>query len=687
MSAQAPTSPFKFLDAYGPQDGAQFFGRDDEIETLYRLLTESRLVMVYGQSGTGKTSLVQCGLTHKFSPTNWLPLTVRRGNDIRTSLDQALKTAAITPLKEGASTVEAVRSVYLDHLRPVFLIFDQFEELYVFGTKAEQEEFYATVKTVLEADVSCRMIVLLREDYLAALDLFERAVPTLFDKRLRVEVMTHANVEKVIVGTCAADGIVLEHGADTARAIIAQLDDKGVGVQLAYLQVYLDHLYRGAAAGGSPATFTDAAIAETGKLGNILAGFLDEQQKAIEAQLAGQVHSGTIARMLEEFVSVDGTKQPSTYDEVLERMPGAAPWLQSALDLLQHSRLLRRVDDHYELAHDELAKIISSRRSPEREQVLVVERIVRNRFTDFAQTKSLLNAEELGLVKSAGKVLDPLDGKALLKLDDDAAQFVRKSSRSLWRRRIGAGAALALVTTAVLVGLALFREQQRNNQEQARRAELEQKLAKFDKANASNIADVVGFGVYLRANVDERKNKDGVVRWAHETVKGSNNYRDFAPRNVSDAEMAQGFWSRLYDADVAYGTGSKETALGAFRSLEQEQGSAHDAHPEDVIALVKLKAVLWHHYFWNSWPDPVVGEKLFVVLEAEVKGAGNDPLNFESDLIDVCSQPSTPKLLIERCKLYRIKERGAAVEAPAEEPQEGSLEPPRVDYNGKPSRP
>ena len=30
------TSPFKFLDAYGAQDSAVFFGRDDEIEALYR---------------------------------------------------------------------------------------------------------------------------------------------------------------------------------------------------------------------------------------------------------------------------------------------------------------------------------------------------------------------------------------------------------------------------------------------------------------------------------------------------------------------------------------------------------------------------------------------------------------------------------------------------------------------------
>ena len=280
-------SPFKFLDSYTQDDRAVFFGRDEEIETLYRLLGESRLVLVYGASGTGKTSLIQCGLTSKFSATNWLPVNVRRGDDLNAALLAALHALAITPLAAEATVPEAVRSVYLDHLRPVFLIFDQFEELYVLGSKAEQDQFYTTLQAVLGTDVSCRIIVSLREEYLAMLDPFERAVPSLFDKRLRVETMTHSNVEKVILGSTAAHGIALEHGLETARKIIAQLDEKHIGIALAYLQVYLDHLWRGAvrAASSGPITFTDAQVDDAGKLGDIMAGFLDEQVTALQAEL------------------------------------------------------------------------------------------------------------------------------------------------------------------------------------------------------------------------------------------------------------------------------------------------------------------------------------------------------------------------------------------------------------------
>ena len=67
-------SPFKFLDSYTKDDRAIFFGRDREIEELYHRVFESKIMLVYGVSGTGKSSLIHCGLANKFQDTDWLPL-------------------------------------------------------------------------------------------------------------------------------------------------------------------------------------------------------------------------------------------------------------------------------------------------------------------------------------------------------------------------------------------------------------------------------------------------------------------------------------------------------------------------------------------------------------------------------------------------------------------------------------
>src|SRR5512137_2049606 len=128
-------SPYKFLDSYTSEDRAIFFGREKEISELYRRVFESKILLVYGISGTGKSSLVNCGLASRFDESDWLPVNVRRGNNIVSSLNEAISKQAITRLKKSRTFEEKLQSVYLDHFKPIYLIFDQFEELFIFGTE------------------------------------------------------------------------------------------------------------------------------------------------------------------------------------------------------------------------------------------------------------------------------------------------------------------------------------------------------------------------------------------------------------------------------------------------------------------------------------------------------------------------------------------------------------------------
>ena len=122
-------NPFKFLDPYTLEDKEYFFGRDDEISHLYELLFESNLVLVYGKSGTGKTSIIQCGLASKFQKTDWFDVHIRRKGNINDSLFEEIAKHALTPLKEETTLATAVQSLFLDYFKPIYLIFDQFEEL------------------------------------------------------------------------------------------------------------------------------------------------------------------------------------------------------------------------------------------------------------------------------------------------------------------------------------------------------------------------------------------------------------------------------------------------------------------------------------------------------------------------------------------------------------------------------
>ena len=60
----APPNPFKGLAPFGesPLDTLLFFGREREIEVIAANLVASRLTLLYGPSGVGKTSLLRAGV-------------------------------------------------------------------------------------------------------------------------------------------------------------------------------------------------------------------------------------------------------------------------------------------------------------------------------------------------------------------------------------------------------------------------------------------------------------------------------------------------------------------------------------------------------------------------------------------------------------------------------------------------
>ena len=160
-------SPFKFLDSYTKEDREIYFGREREIDELYHRLFESRILLVYGESGTGKSSLVNCGLINKLRNTDNLPIWVRRYDNILESLSDSIQGLLKEPLSYQLLTTllfkKALRSLSLESSKQIFFIFDQFEELFIFGSKEEKLSLIQVVKALVESDLDCRFIFIIRE--------------------------------------------------------------------------------------------------------------------------------------------------------------------------------------------------------------------------------------------------------------------------------------------------------------------------------------------------------------------------------------------------------------------------------------------------------------------------------------------------------------------------------------------
>jgi len=465
-------SPFKFLDSYTKDDRDIFFGRDREIEELYQKVFESKLLLVYGVSGTGKSSLIHCGLANKFQETDWLPLVVRRAGNIIDSMSAAISTASLTKqqnkLSNPSDFKKGVRSLYLDHYKPVFFIFDQFEELFIFGDREERKSFISIVKNLTESELQCRMIFVMREEYMAGITEFEKYIPTIFSNRVRIEKMSHINALEAIKGPCEKFNITLEE--NFSEALLEKLSPGETDVELTYLQVYLDKIFRLATGflpplggdkggsssgqGGSSPTFTLSLLEKTGNVSDLLGSFLDDQISLMD-------DPDTAMTLLKAFVSGKGTKRPASELEANDNIRSFGKKLseETVKELIQtfvKLRVLRDKDDNerYELRHDALAEKVYEKFSIAEKELLEIRQFIENSYQSYLKRNILLNNDDLTYISNKDSLLN-LNPELQGFMDENRKYQKIRLKTFKWLLAISA---FALVTLFISIGVLLNRK-------------------------------------------------------------------------------------------------------------------------------------------------------------------------------------------------------------------------------------
>jgi hypothetical protein len=74
-----PDQPWPGLEAFAESQSAFFFGRSAELDELFHCVRRAVATLLFGQSGLGKTSLVQAGLFPSLRRNGSLPVPVRLG--------------------------------------------------------------------------------------------------------------------------------------------------------------------------------------------------------------------------------------------------------------------------------------------------------------------------------------------------------------------------------------------------------------------------------------------------------------------------------------------------------------------------------------------------------------------------------------------------------------------------------
>jgi WD40 repeat protein len=190
---------------------ALFFGRDREVNELVSLIIAHTEVLLYSQSGAGKSSLVNARLIPLLEAEGFDVLPPARVQGVVEGVDPGeigniyAFHAMMSWADRGADPRQFASMSLRDFLRarkcpvdeagnPVLriAIFDQFEELFTAYPDRWQERrgFFIQVREAIkDADSGLRTVFVMREDHLAEIDPYVTILPERFRTRFRLERM------------------------------------------------------------------------------------------------------------------------------------------------------------------------------------------------------------------------------------------------------------------------------------------------------------------------------------------------------------------------------------------------------------------------------------------------------------------------------------------------------------------
>ena len=226
-----------------------FFGRDREIADLLRLTSLEKLLVLFGKSGHGKSSLLNAGLLPKletaFRGKRCIPLSIRLGayakdqslspkEALLSELERAVAPAPDTGFYENLPVGRSLwrefkrRQAHAGQPTAFVLLFDQFEEFFLYPPD-QQQQFRQEISELLYTEIpqpvfhefdrlddaaqdhlsappDVHVVFAIRSDRLHQLDSMKQELPAILHKRYELRGLSPEQAEAAMVQPAAAAG-------------------------------------------------------------------------------------------------------------------------------------------------------------------------------------------------------------------------------------------------------------------------------------------------------------------------------------------------------------------------------------------------------------------------------------------------------------------------------------------------
>jgi WD40 repeat protein len=406
---QLPATPYVGLVPYREEDAPFFFGRDEEQQIVTGNLRASRLTILYGPSGVGKTSLLQAGVVHALHEQvrsnaadrpERAPFAIcsfREWQDaplaplveaIRTTAVEALDGQELESWSPRQPVVEALRT-WTGRVRSLLVVLDQFEDYFLYHPDEDGEgSFFVEFPRIVNApNLRANFLLSIREDSWAKLDRFEGRIPRLFANYVRVEHLDRDAAREAVkepvdewnrrlppgeelfavepelvdsvIGAAATGGLALSEGGAPVGRDAASAD----AVEAPFLQLVMERLWRATVVAGSH-ELTRARLEELGGAQRIVENHLLDALAALS-----RPEQAVAADLFRFLVSPSRRKIVQSVPDLAEWTKRPEPEVTAVLEKLSRGeggRILRAISPppgeieakRYELYHDVLAEPI-----------------------------------------------------------------------------------------------------------------------------------------------------------------------------------------------------------------------------------------------------------------------------------------------------------------------------------------
>ncbi len=523
-SPETLSNPFPGLRPFKSDEAFLFFGREKQTDELLRRLRVNRFLAVIGSSGSGKSSLVRCGLIPSLiggamskAGSNWRVATLRPGDDPIARLLDALTAPGIldvggeAPEISRASIEAKLRrsalglfdSVKLAQLPPhenLLVVVDQFEELFRFRQSRQVEnprdEAIAFVKLLLEAahqnELPIYVALTMRSDFIG--DCIEYpGLPEAINAGLYlVPRMSRDELRSAITGPVAVAG-----GEISQRLVQRLLNDVGVEQdQLPILQHALMRtwdFWQAQSSETQPRPPMDIPDYEAvGTLQNALSRHADE---ALEETGSGEnrhVAEKLFRALTDTFSDPRGVRRPASIAKLVD-ITGAAE-----TDIIQIVEVFRQPGRSFLMPpSDEVSKLTS------RDIIDISHESLMRRWTSLTRWADLESrAANFYVRRLSPTALGFVEGTAALWRNPDLANALR------WRKENDPTPAWAEQYNTLFSEVMEFLDRsecaETERQAKERKTQRRTKIAAFVFAGLAIVAIVSGVFAWLENSKAER---------------------------------------------------------------------------------------------------------------------------------------------------------------------------------------